>query len=50
MTSLKDKLTLANDNVPKTYEAGKSCKNLADFSYFFYNHKFIYSMFKHHII
>lgn len=36
MSSIEDKLALANANVPKTYMAGKSCKDLTDFSYFFY--------------
>ena len=36
MSSIEDKLALANANVPKTYMAGKSCKDLTDFSYFCY--------------
>ena len=37
MSSLNDKLTLANNNVPKTYMAGKSGKDMTDWSYYFYN-------------
>lgn len=36
MSSIEDKLALANSNVPKTYMAGKSCKDLTDFSHFCY--------------
>lgn len=37
MSTIKDKLALANENVPKTYMAGKSCKYMTDFSYYFFN-------------
>ena len=37
MSSLDDKLATAKAKVPDTYNAGKSCKDLTDFSYFFTN-------------
>ena len=37
MSSLDDKLATAKAKVPDTYNAGKSCKDLTDFSYFFKN-------------
>ena len=36
MSSLNDKLTLANNNVPKTYMAGKSGKDITNWAYYFY--------------
>ena len=36
MSSLNDKLTLANNNVSKTYMAGKSGKDITNWSYYFY--------------
>lgn len=36
MSTIDDKLALANENVPKTYMAGKSCKDMTDFSYYFF--------------
>ena len=35
--SIAEKLNIANDKVPKVYDAGKSLKEITDFSYFFYN-------------
>lgn len=37
MSTIAEKLALANEKVPSVYDAGKSCKEMTDFSYFFYD-------------
>lgn len=36
MSTIAEKLALANEKVPSVYDAGKSCKDMTDFSYYFY--------------
>ena len=44
MSSLDDKLATAKAKVPDTYNAGKTCKDLNDFSYFFFRDARIHEM------
>lgn len=36
MSTLEEKLAMANAKVPTVYEAGKSCKDMTDFAFYFY--------------